>query len=277
MKETCRTCSPNACGWGRVSTEKCFVPLSKEPVDDLPFIICDRSLHLIHTWIPVFGLWNASTVGQERSVKWHLLVAQRGVRYYKWVWMENAEIRIMSSCSQQMLLLCKPSWAPVCECVRVCCWAGVFNERWGCIMTSDMSWLDILRSFRRSFKWPHAKAINLLLSVKASIDQKLKTWRGSCWHAGEEHHLCRRMPFPLLGGYFDQTPWGVHRGLSTNTWPMRERKEREHYSVNTQNILKYCGLCITVFHSIGYIWLEVVWKAECVSIKVLWYLHAEVL
>ena len=51
-------------------------------------------------------------------------------------------------------------------------------------MTSDMSGLATLHSFRRSFKWAHAKAINLLLGM-VSIHQTLKTPRGSWWHAGE--------------------------------------------------------------------------------------------
>lgn len=42
-------------------------------------------------------------------------------------------------------------------------------------MSSDVSGLATLRSFRRSFKWAHAKAINLLHPVKASNHQTLRT------------------------------------------------------------------------------------------------------
>lgn len=143
----------------------------------------------------------------------------------------------MSSCSQQMLLLRKKN----IPSRSVCCWAGVFNGRRGCIMSPDMSGLATLHSFRRSFKWVHAKAINLLLG-KVSIHQTLKTSRGSWWHAGErticvealwtnEGTTTFTMPlgnlytyilyilyiyekcYLLHGGYLDQTPRGSQRDV----------------------------------------------------------------
>ncbi len=40
------------------------MPFPKESVDDFPFIICDCSLHLIHTGIPVSGLLKENNVKQ---------------------------------------------------------------------------------------------------------------------------------------------------------------------------------------------------------------------
>lgn len=47
--EEVRTCSPDTGGGGWRAAEYRFVPLAKESVDHLPFIIRDGSLHLIYT------------------------------------------------------------------------------------------------------------------------------------------------------------------------------------------------------------------------------------
>lgn len=58
-----------------------------------------------------------------------------------------------------------------------------FNETQGSIMSPDMFGLDELHSFRRSRKWAHVKAINLLWG-ETSQRGTVGTWRS--WHGDEE-------------------------------------------------------------------------------------------
>lgn len=163
LRDSCHTCSPDACSWRRVSTENRFVPLSKESVDNLSFIICDSALYLIYTRIPVFGLLEK---------KQRVIVGE-----YERIHTAHDSV----SCSQQMLLLR----------------TGVFNERWGCIMCSGMSWL-ILHSFKRSFEWRTLKQLTFSSwqmndsIVKKKREKKDHLFFGFCWHAGVKHHLYRR-------------------------------------------------------------------------------------
>lgn len=147
----CYTCSPDACGWWWISAVHCFMPLSKESVDDLSLLICYSSFNLVHTGIPVFGLWKELAVVGKLSDS-------------------RQEIAETIMCPLAISRCC-------CVLLSLACVAGleVFNEPGWYIMTFDMSWLDILHSFRRSFKWAHAKAINLLCLVKAPYITHFKT------------------------------------------------------------------------------------------------------
>ena len=122
---------------------------------------------------------------------------------------DAAQTLIMFSCSQQMLLLRKQ---PVPQRV---CWR--VDERWGSIMISDMSWLAILHSFRRSFKWHTAKQ---LTSSSQHRLPYIKDWKHVGVLAGMQvkSTICVDSVQTNDGSCILYiTPCRLYRGISSNT------------------------------------------------------------